>query len=117
EEVLARIERLNPLLNAFITVTGDLAREQARRAEAEIRQGRYRGPLHGIPISLKDLYDSAGIRTTAGSRILADRVPTTDATVTRRLAEAGAVLVGKTNLHEFAYGTTTLNPHHGQTRN
>ncbi|HEX5414991.1 MAG TPA: amidase [Chloroflexota bacterium] len=117
EAVLTRIERLNPVLGAFITVTADLAREQARRAEDEIRGDHYRGPLHGIPISLKDLYDTAGIPTTAGSRILADRVPTTDATVTRRLSEAGAVLLGKTNLHEFAYGTTTLNPHFGHTRN
>jgi len=115
--VLSRIEQLNPTLNAFITVTAESALAQARQAESEIGRGVYRGPLHGIPVSLKDLYDTAGVRTTGGSRILAERVPTTDATATRKLAEAGAVLVGKTNLHEFAYGTTTLNPHYGQTRN
>lgn len=115
--VLDRIERLNPTINAFVTVTADLARRQAKEAETEIARGRYRGPLHGVPISLKDLYATAGIRTTGGSRILADFVPTDDSTVARRLAEAGAVLVGKTNLHEFAYGTTTINPHYGTTRN
>ncbi len=117
ESVLKRIERLNPTLNAFITVTAEQARRSAKAAEEEIAAGYYRGPLHGIPISLKDLYETAGIRTTAGSRILGDYRPTRDATVTRRLIEAGAVLVGKNNLHEFAYGTTTINPHYGTTRN
>jgi aspartyl-tRNA(Asn)/glutamyl-tRNA(Gln) amidotransferase subunit A len=115
--VLARIERLNPALGAFITVTADLARSQARAAEAEIAAGQYRGPLHGIPISLKDLYQTAAIRTTGGSKILADNRPAEDATVTRTVREAGAVLVGKNNMHEFAYGTTTINPHYGATRN
>ncbi|MGH2461844.1 MAG: amidase [Chloroflexota bacterium] len=117
DAVLARIDRLNPVLNAFITVTAEAARQAARDAEKEIASGRYRGPLHGIPISLKDLYWTANLRTTGGSKILADFVPREDATVTRRLGEAGAILLGKTNMHEFAYGTTTINPHYGATRN
>jgi aspartyl-tRNA(Asn)/glutamyl-tRNA(Gln) amidotransferase subunit A len=115
--ILERIDRLNPKLDAFITVTADLARAQARTAEAELASGHYRGPLHGVPVSLKDLYLTAGIRTTGGSKILADYRPTEDATVTRRLREAGAILVGKANMHEFAYGTTTINPHYGAARN
>ncbi|HLG50428.1 MAG TPA: amidase [Chloroflexota bacterium] len=117
DTVLDRIARLDPLLNAFITVTDEEARRAAQQAEEEILHGTYRGPLHGIPISLKDLYLTAGVRTTGGSRILADYIPREDATVTRRLREAGAILIGKTNLHEFAYGTTTINPHFGTTRN
>lgn len=117
ESVLARIERLNPKLNAFITVLPDEARRAALRAEREIFRGHYRGLLHGIPISLKDNFWTRGVRTTAGSRILEDFVPEADSTVARRLARAGAVLVGKTNLHEFAYGVTTENPHFGPTRN
>ncbi|MBI3662718.1 MAG: Asp-tRNA(Asn)/Glu-tRNA(Gln) amidotransferase subunit GatA [Acidobacteria bacterium] len=117
DAVLARIEALNPKLNAYITVCAAAAREQAKRAEREIARGRYRGPLHGIPISLKDNIATKGIRTTAGSKILADNTPREDATVAKRLRRAGAVLVGKTNLHEFAYGVTTENPHYGSTRN
>src|SRR6266513_2095670 len=104
ESCLARIEALEPRLNAFITVTADLAREQARQAEREIAAGRYKGPLHGIPIAVKDLFATQGIRTTAGSRILANWVPDEDATVVRKLRDAGAVLLGKLGLHEFAYG-------------
>lgn len=114
---LGRIADLDRKLNAFITVTGDLAMIQARRADRELARGRYRGPLHGIPVSLKDLYWTKGIRTTAGSKILADFVPTEDATATSRLAEAGAVLVGKANLHEFAIGATTENPFYGTCHN
>jgi len=117
ELTLERINRINPSLNAFITVTGEQALGAAQVADREIAAGHYRGPLHGIPISLKDLYGTAGTLTTAGSRILADFRPERDATVTRRLAEAGAILVGKTNMHEFAYGTTTINPHYGAARN
>jgi aspartyl-tRNA(Asn)/glutamyl-tRNA(Gln) amidotransferase subunit A len=117
EACLARIGRLDPVLRAFITVTGDLARRQARRAEREIARGRWRGPLHGIPVTLKDLYWTAGIRTTGGSRILADFVPSANATATERLHGAGAVLLGKTNLHEFAAGVTTDNPHWGTCQN
>ncbi len=114
---LKRIERLQPTLNAFITVTADHARRQARAAEREIAKGAYRGPLHGIPISLKDLYATKGIRTTAGSRILEDHVPKQDATTTARLRQAGAVLVGKANLHEWACGVSTDNPFFGTCHN
>lgn len=121
--MLARIEQLNPKLNAYITVTGDLALSQSRKAEAELfaprgRKGhRDRGPLHGIPIALKDNIYTRGIRTTAGSKILKDFTPPEDAVVWSKLREAGAILLGKTNLHEFAYGVTTNNPHYGPTRN
>lgn len=115
--LLARIERLNPLLNAYITVTAELALAQAREAEAEIRRGNYRGPLHGIPISLKDLIATAGVLTTGGTAALADWVPREDAFVWQCLREAGAVLLGKTNLHEMAAGSTNLNPFYGASRN
>jgi len=117
ETCLARIEAVEPRLNAFVTVTADLARSQAREAQDEIAAGRYRGPLHGIPVAVKDLFATKGIRTTAGSRILADWVPDEDATVVRRLREAGAVLLGKLGLHEFAYGISSVNPHFGDVRN
>jgi aspartyl-tRNA(Asn)/glutamyl-tRNA(Gln) amidotransferase subunit A len=116
EAVLARLERWDAL-NAFITVTADVARAQAEQASREIAAGRYRGLLHGIPVSLKDLIDTRGIRTTGGSRVLAGHVPAQDATVTVRLRDAGAVLLGKTALHEFAYGVTNNNPHFGPTGN
>jgi len=117
EQALARIQKLNPRLNAFWTVTTDLAREQARRAEMEIAKGEYRGPLHGVPVGLKDLIWTRGIRTTFGSKITRDFVPDADAAVVEKLREAGAVLIGKTALHEFAYGITNDNPHFGPTRN
>lgn len=108
---LARIDRLEPRVNAYITVTNDLALKQAQQLEAELDAGRWRGPLHGIPIALKDNMDTAGIRTTAASALFADRVPTLDAEVYRRLTEAGAVLLGKLNMHEFAYGGTSAITH------
>jgi len=114
---LDRIARLNPIVNAYITVTTERALADAHRAGDEIAAGQYRGALHGIPIALKDLYATAGIRTTAGSKILADWIPDADSTVARRLREAGSVLLGKLNTHEFAYGGTTNNPHYGPTRN
>ena len=114
---LERISRFNPSLNAFITVTADLARKQARQAEKEIAAGKHRGPLHGIPISLKDLFYTAGIRTTAGSKILRRHVPGKNAFVVDRLFEEGAILLGKTNLHEFAFGVTNINPHFGPVHN
>lgn len=117
QDALARIEELNPRLNAFITVTAEQALHDARAAEREIRRGRYRGPLHGIPISIKDNIWTRGVRTTAGSKILKEFIPPVDADVANRLRNAGAVLIGKTNLHEFAYGITTENPHYGATRN
>jgi aspartyl-tRNA(Asn)/glutamyl-tRNA(Gln) amidotransferase subunit A len=114
---LARIARLNPQLNAFITVTSEQALADARAAEADIARGRRRGPLHGIPIALKDLFDTAGVRTTAGSAVFADRVPSQDAEVVRRLKAGGAILLGKLNMHEFAYGDTSAVSHFGPVRN
>jgi aspartyl-tRNA(Asn)/glutamyl-tRNA(Gln) amidotransferase subunit A len=114
---LARIERLNPLLNAFITVMHDSALHQAREAEAEIHSGNWRGPLHGIPIGLKDLIDTAGVKTTCGSALFADRVPIEDADVVQRLKSAGAVLIGKQNLQEFAYGGTSASSYFGPVHN
>ena len=121
--MLARIERLNPKLNAYITVTAEVALAQAKKAEAELfaprsRKGhRDRGPLHGIPISLKDNIYTEGIRTTAGSKILKDFIPQNNAPVVAQLKQAGAILLGKTNMHEFAYGVTSNNPHYGSVRN
>jgi aspartyl-tRNA(Asn)/glutamyl-tRNA(Gln) amidotransferase subunit A len=123
EFMLERIARLNPELNAFITVTADHARARAKKAESELSVTRRRktapdrGALHGIPISLKDNIYTAGIRTTAGSAVLRDFIPTTDAPVVTRLQQAGAILLGKTNMHEFAYGVTTNNPHYGAAHN
>ena len=117
ELALRRIERAQPKLNAFITVTAERALADARRAEREILGGRYRGPLHGLPIALKDNIATRGVLTTAGSKILREWIPEEDATVARRLSRAGAVLLGKTNLHEFAYGVTTDNPHYGAAHN
>jgi aspartyl-tRNA(Asn)/glutamyl-tRNA(Gln) amidotransferase subunit A len=120
ETALGRIERLNPSLNAFISVVADAARRQARSADRELRRKRGGGPLgllHGIPISLKDNYCTRGIRTTAGSRILENFIPQEDAEAAARLVCAGAILLGKTNMHEFAYGITNENPHYGATRN
>jgi aspartyl-tRNA(Asn)/glutamyl-tRNA(Gln) amidotransferase subunit A len=121
--MLERIERLDPKLNAFITVTAELALAQARKAESELftprgRKGYHdRGPLQGIPISLKDNIYTKGIRTTAGSKILRDFIPQHDAPLVVQLREAGAVILGKTNMHEFAYGVTSNNPHYGPVRN
>ena len=117
EAFLARIERVNPSVNAYVTVTAERAIADARRATDEIARGRLRGPLHGIPIGLKDLVDTAGIRTTYGSKVHATNVPAVDAVVVQKLARAGAVLLGKHNTHEYAFGVTTDNPHWGTTRN
>jgi len=117
EAALAAIERSQPALNAFITVTADTAREEAAQAARELAGGQRRGPLHGVAVAVKDLVATQGVRTTAGSRILGDWVPTRDAEVVWALREAGAVLVGKTNTHEFAFGTTNDNPHFGATKN
>ncbi len=114
---LARIAALDGRLGAFITIAGSSARAEARERERELGAGRDRGPLHGIPVALKDVYDTAGMRTTAGSRILLDNVPATDAEPVRRLREAGVVVLGKTSLHEWAYGVTNDNPHFGPARN
>ena len=116
-DCLVRIEKLNPKLNAFITVLADSALADARRAEEEIQRGDYRGPLHGIPIGLKDILDTAGVRTTAASAQYKDRIPTGDAEVVRRLRSAGAIILGKQNLHEFAYGGSSMISFFGETHN
>ncbi|MFQ5380171.1 MAG: amidase, partial [Dehalococcoidia bacterium] len=117
EASLECIARLEPELNAFITVTADAALAAARRADRELVTGRDRGPLHGIPVALKDLCATKGIRTTAGSKVLAEWVPDYDATVVRKLRRAGAVSVGKLNMHEIAYGTHSANPWFGPVHN
>jgi aspartyl-tRNA(Asn)/glutamyl-tRNA(Gln) amidotransferase subunit A len=114
---LTRIEQYDGELKAFITVLSDEALECAKKAEASIVRGGYIGPLHGIPIGLKDIIYTEGIRTTCGSKILADFVPREDATVVNRLKGAGAIIVGKLNCHEFAYGATSVNPHYGTPKN
>ena len=110
---LERIERLNPLLSAYLTPTPESALEEAAAAEEEIRAGRYRGPLHGIPISIKDNFATRGVRTTAGARALSDWKPDFDATVVTRLREAGAISLGKTHMHEWAKGSHGVNPFYG----
>ncbi|MCI0352985.1 MAG: amidase [Acidobacteriales bacterium] len=114
---LSRIERLNPALNAFITVTTEEALQQAHEAESEIQRGHWRGALHGIPIGLKDNIDTAGIKTTAASRVFADRVPKEDAQLVNHLRAAGAVLLGKHNMHEFSFGTTSVISYYGPVHN
>ena len=124
-DCLDRIEKLNPTLNAFITVTAESALDRARHAEWEIYHGTYLGPLHGIPIGLKDNIDVAGVRTTAASAQFTttpstpqkDRVPTEDAQVVRRLRAGGAIILGKQNLHEFAYGGSSMIGFFGEVRN
>lgn len=114
---LGRIERFNPTLQAFITVTAEQALTQARQADAELASGRDRGPLHGIPIAVKDLFYTRGVRTTAGSPVYRNLIPDHDAFVVARLEAAGAVMLGKLNMHELAYGITSANPHFGAVRN
>jgi aspartyl-tRNA(Asn)/glutamyl-tRNA(Gln) amidotransferase subunit A len=114
---LDRIQRLNPLLNAYITVTADRALADARAAEAEIARGAYRGPLHGIPIAVKDLYETQDIPTTAGSAFRRDFIPAQDSAPMSRLRSAGTVLLGKLNLHEWALGVINDNPHFGSCLN
>ena len=116
EAYLERIEKLNEQLNAYITVCGDEAMASARQAETEIGRGEYRGPLHGIPIGLKDQFFTKGIRTTIGSRLYADQVPDEDATIAARLKDAGTILLGKHNMAEFAMGGTRVHPY-GTPRN
>lgn len=114
---LARVDQFNPKLNAFITVTADSALAEAGAAEADIQHGEWKGPLHGIPIAIKDLVDTAGLRTTAASGVFKDRIPAQDAELVRRLKAAGAVILGKTNLHEFAYGGSSVISYFGPVRN
>ncbi len=117
EAVLDQIQAVDSRVGSFITVLGEQALEVARAAERMITAGYYLGPLQGVPIGLKDNIYTQGVRTTAGSKILADLIPDEDATVTARLRQAGAIIVGKLNMHEFAWGGTTDNPHYGTTRN
>jgi aspartyl-tRNA(Asn)/glutamyl-tRNA(Gln) amidotransferase subunit A len=114
---LDRISRLQPEINAYITVVPEIALAQARRAEREITKGRYRGVLHGIPINLKDLFFTKGIRTTAGSGVLKKFIPDKNAAVVDQLLNAGCILLGKTNMHEFAFGSTNAHSHYGPVRN
>src|SRR5215471_18118634 len=116
-ECLTTIEKLNPQLNAFITVMAESALTEARAAEEEITRGTWRGPLHGIPIAIKDLIDTAGVRTTSASALHKDRIPTEDAALVRKLRQAGAVIIGKNNLHEFAYGGSSMVSHFGEVHN
>jgi aspartyl-tRNA(Asn)/glutamyl-tRNA(Gln) amidotransferase subunit A len=116
QAAVARIDRLNSTMRAFITVTAEYATQRAREADAELAAGRDRGPLHGIPVAVKDLFAVRGVRTTAGSKIL-DLVPDANSAVVEKLEAAGAVLLGKLNMHELAYGITSANPHFGAVRN
>jgi aspartyl-tRNA(Asn)/glutamyl-tRNA(Gln) amidotransferase subunit A len=116
-ECLERIDRLNPELNAYITVSAESALQRARLAEREIYRGHYLGPLHGIPVGLKDLIDTGGMRTTAASARFKDRVPTEDAEVVRYLRAGGAIILGKQNMHEFAYGGSSMVSEFGEVRN
>lgn len=117
ETYLRRIEELNPRLSAYLTLTGDSALEEAKRAEIEIAVGRWRGPLHGIPFGAKDIFETAGVRTTHGSSFFPNFIPERDAESVSRLRNAGAIMLGKTLTHEFAAATTTINPHYGTARN
>ena len=117
EAALAEADRLQPTLNSFITILHERAMDQARESEVAISRGEYRGPLHGIPIGLKDNLATAGITTTVGSKVLADHVPEEDAEVVIRCRDAGAIFIGKENLEEFAAGATSNNPHYGAVHN
>ncbi len=117
ERMLERIADLNDKLNAFVTVTAKLARRQARQADRELRSGHARGTLHGIPVAVKDVFATRGIRTTCGSKLFEHWIPDHDATVVERLRDAGAVLLGKTGLDELAYGTDSINPFFGAVAN
>src|SRR5262245_103477 len=110
---LDRIAAVDGKLRAYITVTGDAALASAKAAEAAVLSGETLGPLHGVPVALKDLYCTKGVKTTGGSKILGDWVPEEDATVVSRLVAEGAIVLGKLNMHEFAYGPEGLNPHYG----
>jgi aspartyl-tRNA(Asn)/glutamyl-tRNA(Gln) amidotransferase subunit A len=115
--MLGRIEQHNDTLNAFITITADVALDQARKADDELRNGIDRGPIHGIPIAVKDLFATKGIRTTCGSKLFEDWIPDEDAAAVTHILDAGAVLLGKTGLHELAYGNSSINPFFGPVRN
>ena len=114
---LARIQETEPVLNSFITLLPEESRAAARKAEADILAGNYRGPLHGIPVALKDLYNTGGVRTTSGSKLFDTYIPERDCTVAFKFKEAGSILLGKLNLHQFAYGPTGENPDYGHMHN
>src|SRR5947209_13252061 len=114
---LKRIKELNTTLSAFITVLGDQAFEKAKNAEAEIKAGNWRSPLHGIPVGIKDFYDTAGIKTTAAFEHFENRVPKKDAAVVKKLKKAGAIVIGKMNMHTLGMGTTGLESDFGPVRN
>jgi aspartyl-tRNA(Asn)/glutamyl-tRNA(Gln) amidotransferase subunit A len=114
---LARIESTEHILNSFITLLPEEARASARQAEAQIRAGNYLGPLHGIPVGLKDLFNTGGVRTTSGSRVFDNFVPAQDCTVASKLRQAGAILLGKLNMHQLAYGPTGENVDYGHMHN
>ena len=117
EAALEQVDRLQPVLNSFITVLHEQAREQAKEQEAALMRGEYRGPLHGIPVGIKDNSDTGGIRTTVGSKVLSGQVPAEDALTVAKVKEAGAVILGKENLEEFAAGSTSNNLHYGAVHN
>jgi aspartyl-tRNA(Asn)/glutamyl-tRNA(Gln) amidotransferase subunit A len=117
EACLQRIQNLNPKLNTFITVLADQALKEAEQAQAEIKAGKWRGPLHGIPVGIKDFYDTAGIKTTAGFEHFKDRIPSKDAVSVLKLKEAGAIVIGKMNMHQLGMGTTGLDSYFGPVRN
>lgn len=117
EAKLERIKKLNSNLNAFITILEESAIKDAKHADSMIKEGKYIGPLHGIPISVKDLIYVQGVRSTSGSKILSDFIPQYDSTVVRKLREAGAIIIGTNNTHEFACGITNINPHYGSSKN
>ena len=114
---VTRLERLEDKLNAFITVLREQALAEAKRADEDIAHGRNRGPLHGVPVTIKDMFETAGVRTTGGSKILADWVPETDSALVERLRAAGAIIIGKTNLDEFGHGGTSTLSHFGPVHN
>ncbi len=117
QAALAQADRLQPILNSFITILGDQAMAQAKEQEAALARGEYKGPLQGVPIGIKDNIATEGIRTTLGSKVLADYFPDDDAHVVRLCKEAGAIILGKENLEEFAAGATSNNPHYGAVHN
>ena len=115
--VLTRLHRLEDKLNAFITVLDEQALVDAKRADEEIARGNHRGPLHGVPVTIKDMFETAGVRTTGGSKILADWIPETDSALVERLRAAGAIIIGKTNLDEFGHGGTSTLSYFGPVHN
>ncbi len=117
EEIIRMIERVDPVINSYITPLYEESLTQAHHAEREIMQGRYKGPLHGIPLGIKDNFYTKGIRTTAGSLLLADFIPEKNATVVDKLLDAGSIMLGKLNMHEFGGGLTNTNPFYGHARN